>query len=121
MKNAPFNNPLKAVKRSYRVNVDKTGQIANIVKVLRPITTSSVFIEPSLSQAIPELRHPITMQALKQATIPATVLLVSPIKYTTKGKKNEGTKSGNTPITPAMNRQEKGELQNNKKSIEGLV
>jgi hypothetical protein len=120
-KNAPFDNPLKAAKRSCRVNVDETGQIANVVKVLSPIAKSRVFVEPSLSQAMPELRRPIAMHTLKQATIPAAVLLVSPIECATKGKKNEGTKSGNTPIAPAVNRQEKVEFRNNEKSTEGPV
>ena len=89
-KKAPLASPLRTAKTIRTASVDAKDHIANMVTPLRAMASSNVFILPNLSQANPDVRRPIAIDALKQATTPAETELEKPREVVTAGKKNGG-------------------------------
>ena len=89
-KKAPLAIPFKIENNIKTCSVDAKDHSVNIVRPLRAMAKSNVFMLPNLSHAKPDVRRPIAIDALKHATTPAETEVENPREVVTAGKKNGG-------------------------------
>ena len=99
-KNAPFAMPFRIEKTIRTASVEEKDHMAKKVIAFNAIVESIMLIAPNWSQAYPDPRRPIAIEALKQATTPDTVEFERPMELPTYGRKKDGTYTANTPIAP---------------------
>jgi hypothetical protein len=94
-KKAPLAAPLMTTNAMSGPSSVDVGQIASIVMAVKTNDTSTVLIEPTLSEAKPETIRPAAEDKLKPATKPAPTLGEKPSDLVYNGRKNGGTNRGN--------------------------
>lgn len=73
-KKAPFAAPLMMTKTTSGPKESETGQMTNMLRVVRDKPTKSVLRGPRASAARPELKRPMAEEMLKPAMRPAPAL-----------------------------------------------
>ena len=103
-KKPPLDAPLIMTKAIIGANVVDTGHRASMLRALSVKASKSALSDPSLSQRKPDTILPMAEEKLKPATRPAPALDDRPIEWLHSGRKKGGTRRGNVPTAPAMNK-----------------
>lgn len=112
-KKAPLAAPLMTTKAMSGPSSVEVGQIARKVTAVKTKDTSTVLIEPTLSEAKPERMRPAAEDKLKPATKPAPTLGEKPSDLVYSGRKKGGTNRGKVPIAlPTKMSTNVGDLNN---------
>lgn len=102
-KNPPLAAPFIITKTTTGPSESETGQIANMLTVVRNKPMKSVFRGPRASAARPKPSRPTADEMLKPATRPAPALEERPREALYRGMKKGGTRSGKVAMTPTRN------------------
>lgn len=102
-KKAPFAAPFIMTKAISGPSVVDVGQIANMVTAVKTRDARTVLMEPTLSDAKPDIIRPAADDRLKPATKPAPAFVEKPSDLMYNGIKNGGTNKGKVPIALPTN------------------